>query len=50
MAHMLNSGIFFKLLSISNEIKFCLYVLCKIGYVLRCCGELQREMFFLGQR
>lgn len=50
MAHMLNSGIFFKLLSISREIKFCLYVLCKIAYALRRCRELQRKMFFLGQR
>lgn len=50
MAHMLNPGIFFKLLSIRKEIKFCLYVLRKIGYVLRCCRELQREIFFLDQR
>lgn len=40
---------FFKL-SISKEINIWFYVLCKIEYVLWCCKELQREMFFLGWR
>lgn len=34
---------FFKLLSISKEINLCLYVLCKIGPLPGCGGELRRE-------
>lgn len=38
---------FFKLSSISKEINFCLYVLCKAERVLGCCRELEAKAGFL---